>query len=302
MQQKVLKLSIIVLCLISARLSPGRVFAQTNTSQILRISPIVLKVLLDPGTTQTQTITVENLLDTPLPIRISVEGFDAPGEEGGIQTSSQAAPLTSWISLDTSEALVPAKRTRAFEARVVVPATVPIGGYGAMIFFSPVLPGKTVAAKIGVVVLANVGVAFDKKNTGDITEFRFDKQLYQEGPVKATIRVKNTSLNYFTAKPSLTIKPLFGEEKIFELEEKTILPGKTRRWQKPLDVGNLRGVIYQAHLRVSLEQGDSVSAAQTFYGLPFTKIMLSALAVAITLYGIVFRGRAIKALRLLIKG
>ncbi len=112
----------LLLFLISAELSTGPAFAQADTSQILKISPIVLKVLLDPGTTQTQTITVENLLDTPLPIRVSVEGFDTPDKEGGIAIAATqgVAPLANWITLDTSEALVPAKRTQTFEGEFLL--------------------------------------------------------------------------------------------------------------------------------------------------------------------------------------
>lgn len=277
--------------------------AQENTTQILRISPIVLKVVLSPGTTQTHTINVENLLDTPLPIRVSVEGFDTPDEEGGIRSSDGGvAPLTSWITLGTSDALVPAKQTHAFEARVLVPKTVPLGGYGAMIFFSPLLPSNTVTAKVGVVILANVGVPIDNKNNGKIVQFSFDKHLYQQNPVLTTIRVKNTSLNYFSAKPTLTINPLFGEARIFELEEKTILPGKTRRWEKSYDLGKLYHGFYKAQLAVSLEKGDFIYSETYFLGFPLTKAVVVMLSAGLIIYSLLFRKRLFKALRLLLGG
>lgn len=280
------------------------VSAQEGAKQMIRISPVILKVELSPGREYRYTIKVENLLLSPMPINVAVSGFEASNEEGGVSVLDQGtpSPLIDWITLDENQTIIPATSQKEFNVRVNVPKEVPIGGYFAVIFFTPVFPDKPIEAKVGVVVLANIGVPFDKERKAQISTFTFDKLLYEKGPIQTTIRVKNTSLNYFSAKPTLTIKPLFGEEKIFELEEKTILPGKARRWQKPLDVGNLRGVIYQAHLTVSLEQGDSISATQTFYGLPFTKIVLSVFAIAITVYGILFRKRVIKALRLLAKG
>ena len=290
----------LLLFFISIQLLTGPAFAQGNTSQILRISPVVLQIMLDPGTKQTYKIKVENLLDTPLPMRVAVEGFDASDEEGGIRTSNQeVSPLANWIKLNTSDVIIPAKNTYDFEAEILVPKKVPIGGYFAMIFFSPVVPSKTVAAKIGVVVLANVGVAADQKNTGDITEFRFDKSLYQKGPVQATIRVKNTSLNYFSAMPTVTIKPLFGAEQIFELEEKTILPGKTRRWQRVFEAGKLYHGLYTARLAVSLEKGDFIYAQTYFFGFPLTKSVGVTLIAGLILYGVLFRKRVAKALWLL---
>lgn len=299
-----LKVSIYILVfLISLQFSAEPAFAQGNTTQIMRISPIVLKVILDPGTKQTYKIKVENLLDTPLPIRVSNEGFDASDEGGGIRNSNQEiSSLANWIRLSTSDVIIPAQNTHEFEAEVLVPEKVPVGGYFAMIFFSPVLPSKTVAAKVGVVLLANIGVPFDKKNNGEITQFSFDKKLFEQSPVSTTIRIKNTSLNYFSAKPTLTIKALFGQDRVFELEEKTILPGKVRRWQKSYDLGKLYHGIYRTQLAVSLEKGDFIYSQTYFFGFPLTKAVVVILSAGLIMYGLLFRKRVAKALRLLLKG
>lgn len=304
MQNILFKLSIYtVIFLISIQISSPLAFAQGNTTQIMRISPVVLQVILDPGAKQTYKIKVENLLDTPLPMNAAVEGFDASDEEGEIKTQDhEISPLANWIKLNTSDVIIPAKNTHEFEAEVLVPKKVPIGGYFAMIFFSPRLPSKTVAAKVGMVMLANIGVPFDKKNNGEIIKFSFDKKLYLESPVSTVIRVKNTSLNYFTAKPFLSIKPLFGKRQIFELEEKTILPGKIRRWQRVFDLGNLYHGLYKADLAVSLEKGDFIYSQTYFFGFPLYSAAAVILTAGLIIYGLVFRKRAAKALRLLLKG
>ncbi len=295
-----IKLLIIISVLTLLNLSfPIRVSAQ----EMIRVSPIILKVKLEPGTTQNYQIKVENLLDTPLPLKASIEGFDASDEEYGVRVTDQptTSPLMDWISLDEKDAILPAKTERDFNIKIAVPDKVPIGGYYAMIFFTPMFPGVPVNSKIGVLALANIGVLV-QKNQADIVTFNFDKALYKKGPIQTTIRVKNTSLNYFTAKPTLTIKPLFGVEKTFELEEKTILPGKIRRWERAFDLGNLYGGIYTATLSVSLENGDYIYSTTRFYGFPATKTLVVALIAAIAVYSLVFRKRVIKALHELIKG
>ncbi len=83
---------------------------------MIRVSPALMKLTLSPGTTQVTRITVENLLQVPMPLRVSVEGFDANDEEDGIVTNTTAvpSPLINWISLDTKEAIIPAGKKRTF--------------------------------------------------------------------------------------------------------------------------------------------------------------------------------------------
>ncbi len=274
-----------------------------NVKQMIRVSPVILKVSLEPGTEQNYKIKVDNLLDTPLPLKASVEGFDASDEEYGVTVSDQsiASPLMDWISLDEKDAILPALTSRDFNIKIAVPSSVPIGGYYAMIFFTPIFPGVPVSSKIGVLALANIAVA-EQKNQADIVTFNFDKVLYEKSPLLTTIRVKNTSLNYFTAKPTLTIKPLFGQDLTFELEDKTILPGKIRRWQRAFDLGNLYGGIYTATLSVSLENGDYIYSTTHFIGFPVKKLGLSLLFLIVSSYLLIHRKRVKKAVRLLFKG
>jgi len=274
-----------------------------NLKQMIRVSPVILKIKLEPGTTQNYQIKVENLLDIPMPLKASIEGFDASDEEYGVTIAQQSSssPLMNWIELDEKDTILPAQTSRDFNIKIAVPSKVPIGGYYAMIFFTPIFPGVPVSSKIGVLALANIGVQ-EQKNQAEIATFNFDKALYEKGPVQTTIRVKNTSLNYFTAKPTLTIKPLFGVEKTFELEDKTILPGKIRRWQRAFDLTNLYGGIYTATLSVSLENGDYTYSTTHFIGFPVKKLAAVLLLSIVSLYCLIYRKRVKKALQLLMKG
>ena len=97
----------------------------------------------------------------------------------------------------------------------------------------------------------------------------------------------------------MTINPLFGEARTFELPEKTILPGKTRRWEKRYEVGKLYHGLYTARLAVSLEKGDFFYSQTYFFGFPLTKSVGVTLIAGLILYGVLFRKRVARALRLL---
>lgn len=277
----------------------------------LRVTPAILQITLSPATKQRYTIKVDNLLPVPLPINASIEGFDASDEEGGITvTTDPSGPsaLTSWIKLSEKEAIIPAKQSHEFALDVTVPPSIPVGGYYALLlftsFFPPsnaVSPGR-IGAKVGVLALANVGVTEDRSNQADIVLFAFGKSLYEKGPITSTLRVKNTSLNYFTAKPTLTIQPLVGSPRFFALEEKTILPGKIRRWEKMYDAEDLYGIVYTAKLAVSLGKGEYVYATTYFLGFPATATLMTILLVGVASYSIIFRKRVSKALHILLRG
>lgn len=298
---KILTIAIVLSLVLT--LAPPVTARENTAKQILRVSPVILKITLSPGKKVLYKIKVDNLLDSPLPIRATVSGFDASDEEYGIKISksSDISPLVNWVKIESPEAIIPAKQSQEFQAEISVPDKIPVGGYYAVIFFSPVLPDKQIGAKVGVVALANIGVAPELKNKAEIVGFSFDKKLYQKSPVSTVIRVKNTSLNYFSAKPTLTIKPLFGRAKIFELEEKTILPGKIRRWQRVFDLENLYHGVYTAQLAISLEKGDFIYSQTYFFGFPLYPAIVVILTAGLIIYGLLFRKRVAKALRLLLQ-
>ncbi len=284
------------------------IFPKATYAETLRISPVVLKIGLSPGKTTEQNITIDNLLNVPLPIKATVEGFDASDEENGIKVTNEVvtSPLTSWMKLDTEDAIIPALSSQVFKATITVPSEVPLGGYYAVIFFTPIISpldqsnNNQIGAKIGALALANIGVT-NKNNEAEIPNFDFNKSFYQTDSPKVILRVKNTSLNFFTAKPQIKIKPLFGQEQIIDWEEKTLLPGKVRRWEKTIDLQNHYGFLYQASLQVSLENGQYATAQKIFFGFPFQQTALYIIFALILLYSLFHLKRIKKAVKLLFK-
>lgn len=281
--------------------------AQAQTLQSLKISPAIISLELSPGKTFQKTITIENLLDDPLPINASVEGFDASDEDYGIKVSDNGSttPLANWITIQDSESIIPAHTSKIYDISINIPDKVELGGYYAVIFFTPLLPQSLanqniVNTRIGALVLANIGVS-NTDNQGSIVTLETDKKIYQTGPLHLTTRIKNTGLGFFSTKPMVTLKSIFGKPLEFPLEEKTILPGKVRRWESTLPAANLWPLFYKIEIKSSLENGQFITAQSFFLGFPIKYSLLFLLLLFIISYLFTHRNNLHKAIKILIK-
>ncbi len=240
----------------------------------IRVSPILLRIQLEPGSKRIYPITVDNLSNAPMPIHAVVEGFDPSDEVNGYTPNppSEISPLARWMSIDEPDAIIPSRDSHEFLVKVNVPGTVALGGYYAIIYFTPLYPNGTIGSKIGVVSLANIGVQDSLTNKAHITDFHFEKLFYEHGPITSTVRITNDSLHFFSTKPTLTIAPILGKPDTVELDEKTILPGKARTWKSVFTIQNSKWGIYRATLRARLEHGEEISKTIPLVLLPYTLI------------------------------
>lgn len=282
-------------------LLPNQVSAQT-----LRISPALLKIELSPGKITTQEFLVDNLTNNPLPVKINVEGFDSNDEDFGIKVAEKiSTPLADWISLDNTDTIIPAKSQTKITATINVPSEVPFGGYYAVIFFDPLpnpadltIQGNQINARLGAITLASIGVA-SSQNEAEIITFTSDKSFYNADSPQLTLRAKNTGLNFFTAKPSITIDPLIGQTTTIDWEEKTILPGKVRRWEKQINLPSNYSVISKITINLSLENGQFVTKSFTVYSFPVQKTILLAILFVVLSIVVKNRSRLVKSLKVL---
>ncbi len=249
----------------------------TLTKPFIRVSPVILNITLSPGKSYEYDLKVDNLLSSPLPVRAVLDNFEPTDEDNSAQT--QISPLVSWITYDPKDMIIPAKTQKIIHLKVNIPSRVPVGGYYATLYLEPVLPSQRTAqttsihTRIGVIMLANIGVP-GLTRQAEIIQFSFDKWLYEKGPVKLTFRTKNLSLYHFSAKPFVILKPLFGPARKLEIEEKIILPGKSRNWTKDLELPDYWHGLYKATLAVSVGNGQQIIRSTYIFGLPFNKLAI----------------------------
>lgn len=297
---------------------PSRILAQADTpsslssvfvNQLIRVSPVLFNITLSPGKRYVYKIKVDNLQISPLPLQARMEGFDTDDEDGGYKEKpGSTSPLINWIKIGNPDLLIPSQSSRNLEISVSIPDNVELGGYYAVLYLTPVLSGsnnssQTVLPKIGVIFLASIGVAQNPNvKKGEITEFKFGKWIYDKAPVDYILRVKNTSLDHFSAKPRLFIKTLFKDDKEFELPEKTILPGKIRRWAQASLIKDGEIGFYNVRLLVSLGKGMELEGKSSFIIFPYRHFIILTLSLLCLIYTVWNRKKVLEAVRIIVTG
>jgi hypothetical protein len=173
------------------------------------------------------------------------------------------------------------------------------------LFVEPVISAKAdaslVTAKVGVLMLANIGVSTDK-NKIEVISSEFNKSIYSSGPVNNTLRIRNTTLNHFTAKPILRIEPLFGKPVTVPLEEKIIFPGKIRRWDSSFELPDYYHGFYKTVLTISTGKGHQEKREGYILAFPLLKAFGVILLLVLLTLSVIYRRRILKGLRILISG
>jgi len=303
-----IKFQILISLLLLSLFSPLPVHA---AGQSLRVSPVIINVGLSPDKTYTHDVTIENLTDVPMPLKASFNDFITTGEEGGyVFQDTKTNPLLSWSKLSETEFILGPKEKKKLQLTIHTPQEIPLGGYYGVLFFEPVVQHSntavtTINSKVGILLLANVGVPDPKAKKAEIETFSTG-MVSADGSLPFTLRVKNIALNFFTAKPIMSITPLInltGEdtEKRIVLEDKLIFPGLIRRWEQDRVVEHLSPNIYTVTMAVSAGDGQFVTAKTHVLVFPFVKAILLALVIVVIVFLIAKRKRLKKALVALVK-
>ena len=287
--------------------------AHAESPHILRVFPIIIHVPLSPDKTYKHEVTVENLTNNALPIRASLSDFLTTGEEGGyIFEETHNNPLLSWIRLSDTDLILNPHQKKKVSLTIKTPKSIPLGGYYGMLFFEMVpqdtsLPSTRIIPKVGVLMLANVGVPDPKAKKAEIVTYSTGL-FHQDNAIPLLLRVKNVSLHYFTAKPILTIYPLLPQlsqnpknpqlAQPQYLEEKIVFQGKIRRWEQQLTLADAQPNIYKATMKVSTGGGEYVEESRYFIILPLIPLFLLLLLILL----IVFHKRILNAIKAFYQG
>ncbi len=91
-------------------------------------------------------------------------------------------------------------------------------------------------------------------------------KISQSSNAELEFTVNNNYFTHFTAKPFLTLSPLFGKSNQVLIEEKHVLPGKNRIWRINRELKGWN--FYTAHLAVSVGNGEQIFKDAWFIILP----------------------------------
>lgn len=295
---------IIILTFISFFLVPPPVLGQEKSFQkLIRVTPIILNMTLEKGQEKVYEVKVDNLLTSPMGIRVNIESLNASDEETGMQFAipQEKDSFSSKLQVSEDNFILQEKKSRTLKITVKTPQKIKDGGYQAVIFLTPFFNkpveklSPTVSSRIGILVLANVGKPKDvpAKQKAEIVEFGF-KEVFEKGPADLILRVKNIFPFIISSKARVRVTSLFEKEKVIELGDKRILPGKIRKWQQEV---KLSPGIYKATVELSLYQGQILYKDTYFALLPIkTTPFFVILALSLLL---IFRKRLKKAILVL---
>lgn len=276
--------------------TPQYLYAQTSKpDQLIKVSPVILSLNLTPNTTTPYSITIENLTNKALPTTITFESFNTSDEIGGYIFDNSTSLLSRWLVMPTKDFILAPKEKRKIDIALDIPNEVPLGGYYGVIFINPVLSPNTtnitLAPKIGILLLANIGVDENQEDKIFIEEFSVPF-ISENGVSNYILRVKNSSLFHYSAKPKITLTSIFGGKRTIPLEEKYIFPGKIRKWEETLKTSSLPN-IYKARLSLSTGNGKQIHSEKVIVVFPAFKFILIGIIVLFVIL-VAFKWRKIK--------
>lgn len=274
----------------------GLVVAQQPNQITLSVSPPTFELSANPGDQLKNNFRIVNGTDSELTLTTTPKNFTAEGEEGAVSLTEEETgfSLASWISVNPTNAVVPARGSQTFTFTIDVPdGAEPGGHFGSIIVkTNPVVldtTGAAVSQEAGPLIL--VSVAGDVTEAANIVDFRAQKNFWENGPVVLETRVENKGNVHFKPSGTITIKNMFGKEVTkLNLEEKNVLPGTIRKlineWSPGFTVGR-----FTADLSIVFGPNQSVATATTSFTIFPYKVIIPALVGLILLIIFLIRSR-----------
>jgi hypothetical protein len=272
--------------------------------QSLQVSPAINEIQLVPGQPTNINLSVENLSEIPLGIHAEISGLDQTNQN--IFTDLHPSILTKWTNIATPDIVLDPLSRKNISITINTPKGAKESGYYETIFLSPIISSQkqstspVVLTRIGAIVLATIG----KLNYDDLAKkvniqgFKSTAYVLEKLPATLSFSVENKYFTHFTAKPFITITPLFGSGQTTLLDEKHILPGTSKSWQFQVEHGT--SIFYQAKLAVSVGNGNQVLADTWFIVLPYKSILALILILGIFYLAIFKKDRIVKIIEVLL--
>lgn len=271
---------------------------ESTTPSGLSITPPTFEISGNPGSVITNTIRLDNMKTSAVRLAVDRRNFTAIGEDGGVGLTEEDGTfsLASWISVDPSDVVIPAKSSKTFTFHIKVPLNAEPGGHFGSLIFRTVPDGSaltgsgaSIAQEIGALVLLRL--AGDTKESAQVESFQTAKSFYEYGPITFEDRVKNTGNVHIKPSGNIIITNLLGQKiATVPLENKNVLPGAIRKidgtWNTKWRIGQYTAtavIIYGAN-------NTQLANVTTFLVFPY-RVAIIIFAVILVLFTFVYRSR-----------
>lgn len=303
---KPLAFGILLAALVATIGGPLIVSAQQQVTGLsLTETPLLREFSADPGQTLTGSLEITNNAEIAVQLTPQIKDFTASTdpESGAPTINEESGPdgqsLSDWTTFKTATFEIEPKATKVLEYTIVVPADAEAGGHYGVILVGTENP--TVTTTTGVSVSGEVGslvfvtVAGDVRADGKLLDFKVDKLVYLDAPVKFLTSVQNSGNVHFKPKGAIDINNgSFQTSLSLNKEEGSILPDSTRNFHATLEESPLGFGKYTATLDGTLVAPSGVTiplkATTSFWIVPLNSILI-ALLVLVILWMLLKSGR-----------
>lgn len=276
----------------------------------LGITPTDFHFDLDPGKSKIDYILITNNEEVPLEVRAYTEAFQPIGETEEIEFNKDSVDAAFkadlyQIEIEPNQFFLEAKEQREIKFTVKTSENLPPGGYYRGIIFENVIDptklkgvAQQIQGQVGIPILLGITSTGEEiKDTGEIIEFKTDKSFYEQGPIKFSLKFKNTGAIHYVPGGRIDIYNKKGKVvKELRLQGKSTLPETIRTIETTWDKKSIAAGTYRAKatLFYGLNGARKAEAETTFRVFPTTLakyglIILSGLVFLLILFTLLQR-------------
>lgn len=259
-------LLVLVLVVLGWLVSPATTLAAEKPG--LRVAPLRKRVVQDPGTTSTGSITLTNETEAPAEIRLSSENFRATNEF--YDYSFETGVSSEWIHFVDQDIVLAPEEKRAVSYRLAVPQSAAGGSYDIALFAST----KEVASDTNITQIKRVSSLMYLDVTGALN--KSGSLLGIDGPwltlqpkLPVSVRFANQGNAHIDTRIELSLSNLVTRKSVGSptIIESLSLPQSTRRLESQLSLGKLPG-LYQVRATYANPEGTPTTVSFKLVYLP----------------------------------
>jgi len=262
-------------------------------TEVLTITPVTAKPLIDPGGQSSGSFQLINQGDIPYDFKIYAAPYSVKGEEytPSFIPIPRKTNASEWIHFDKTTGNITPNESVNIGYTVSVPAGTAPGGYYAVALAQTQLPKNSQ----GIIVNEQVGeifyiqVAGPVVTSGKVTSWSAD--FWQKPPLNATLRLENDGGIHYFSNINVVVSDIFGNSKFTLNTTKVVLPQTIRSvpvsWKAAPNFGlfKISGTATVPGSTVNLKTKYVFIASQTIRNIIALVIIGFALILVANLFG-----------------
>ncbi len=251
------------------------------------VSPLRQMVIIDPGSAQVVSITVENDTDETVAIVPNVDAFTIDSTTGRAQFGATDAAV-QWVHAEPQEVILKAKEKENISFTISVPPDAAPGGHYLALFAQTKQDNQHVAVGTRIGSLLFLTVSGDVREELVIEQFAPEALSVFTSPVTLHVRLRNTGNTHVQPKGYVSVYTMANKEILrvpVNASERKVLPGGLFKEDVVVPLDNVYGGRATAHLDVRYGITDQTNRSTAiFWFIPWQiGAMLGAL-IAVALF------------------